>query len=119
MYYTVPNKIIHMQCSILLLQPNKRIGIVILFHLHLFLRIVIPFPNGIDIPRTKRGPSFRAKPTLPTPCPSFNKNEFLCTVLYFSIWALDTLFSLMPVGSSTMLFAFSLASYETLTSIAT
>jgi hypothetical protein len=55
MYCTVPNKRIHMQCSILPLQPNKRIGIIILFHLHLFEGIVIHFPNGIDIPRTKRG----------------------------------------------------------------
>jgi hypothetical protein len=47
-----------MQCSIPPLQPNKRIGTVIPFHLHLFLGIVIPFPNEIDIPRTKRGLSF-------------------------------------------------------------
>jgi hypothetical protein len=47
-----------MQCSIPPLQPNKRIEIVILFHLHLFPGIVIPFPNGIDIPQTKRGLSF-------------------------------------------------------------
>jgi len=44
-----------MQCFIPLLQPNKRIGIVIPFHLHLFSRLVIPFSNGIDILRTKRG----------------------------------------------------------------
>jgi hypothetical protein len=44
-----------MQCSIPPLQPNKRIGIVIPFHLHLFPGIVIPFSNGIDIPRTKQG----------------------------------------------------------------
>jgi hypothetical protein len=55
MYCTVPNKRIHMQCSIPPLQPNKRIGIVISFHLHLFQGIVIHFPNGIDISRTKRG----------------------------------------------------------------
>jgi hypothetical protein len=55
MYCTVPNKRIHMQCSIPPLQPNKIIGIVILFHLHLFSGIVIPFPNRIGIPQTKRG----------------------------------------------------------------
>jgi len=55
MYCTVPKKRIHMQCSIPPLQPNKRIRIVISFHLHLFLGIIIHFPNGIDIPQTKRG----------------------------------------------------------------
>lgn len=54
MYCTIPNKRIHMQCSIPPLQQNKRMGIVITFHLHLFSRIVIHFPNGIDISRTKR-----------------------------------------------------------------
>jgi hypothetical protein len=44
-----------MQCSIPPLQPNKRIGIAIPFHLHLFPGIVIHFPNGIDIPQTKLG----------------------------------------------------------------
>jgi hypothetical protein len=50
-----------MQCSIPPLQPNKRIGIVIPFHLHLFPGIVIPFPNGIGIPQTKRGINFYSK----------------------------------------------------------
>jgi hypothetical protein len=48
-----------MQCSILPLQPNKRIGLVIPFHLHLFPGVVIHFPNGIDIPQTKLGLSCR------------------------------------------------------------
>jgi hypothetical protein len=55
MYCTVPNKRIHMQCSIPPLQPNKRIRTVIPFHLHLFLGIVIHFLNRIDIPRSKLG----------------------------------------------------------------
>jgi hypothetical protein len=54
-YCTVPNRRIHMQCSIPPLQPNKIIGIVIPFHLHLFPGIVIPFPNGIDVLQTKLG----------------------------------------------------------------
>jgi hypothetical protein len=55
MYCIISNKRIHIQCFIPLLQPNKRIGIFIPFHLHLLSGIVIHFPNGIDIPRTKRG----------------------------------------------------------------
>jgi hypothetical protein len=55
MYCIIPNKRIHIQCFIPLLQPNKRIGIFIPFHLHLLSGIVIHFPNEIDIPRTKRG----------------------------------------------------------------
>jgi len=54
MYCTIPNKGIHIQCSIPTLQPNKRIRIAIPFHHILFLEIAIHFPNGIVIPRTKR-----------------------------------------------------------------
>jgi hypothetical protein len=44
-----------MQCFIPPLQQNKRIEIVIPFHFHLFVGIIIHFPNRLDIPRTKRG----------------------------------------------------------------
>jgi hypothetical protein len=59
MYCTIPNKGIHIQCSIPTLQPNKRIGIAISFHHLLFLGIAIHFHNEIVIPRTKRGLTVR------------------------------------------------------------
>jgi hypothetical protein len=49
MYCTVPNKRIHMQWSIPPLQPNKKIRIIIPFYFYLFSRMIIHFPNGINI----------------------------------------------------------------------
>jgi len=86
MYFTVPNKRIHMQCSIPPLQPNKRLGIVISFHLHLFPGIVIPFPNGIDIPWTKRDLSISSIKGLPR-----IKNNMISSVFFVLKWYLQLL----------------------------